>query len=410
MARLVITGASGYIGAALCRAALEVGDEIVVLGGGPPLTPSPSLRVHPWRLGEALPEGVLQGADALIHLAHAWAADAAGPGENNPNFSGSVALAAQAAAAGCPRMVFVSTTSAHEEALNTYGRVKRDTEAALLARHPGRVLVARVGLVYGGQPKGLFGLLSMLVRVFPVLPLVGGATQLQPIHVREVAHGVRKLATLARPDRERYVLAQPHAVRFDDYLRLLRRTAVGRRLFLLPIPVGAALALCDLTQKLPFLPGVSRERVYGLVAARPMPSADDLAALDMHLMELRDGLLRAPHAGRRRLIAEARALLRYLGMRPPAQVRILARAFERNDGGEPLHLPALLLRFPALLRWADPLPRRPSNALARRLEMALALQAVAAPLPRPGLAQLAWQCAWDGVALPARLLAGVLRR
>jgi nucleoside-diphosphate-sugar epimerase len=408
--RLVLTGANGYVGTALCRAALAQGFELAILGKAPDLGGDARLSAYPWRLGEPAPEAALQGASAFIHVAHAWAADAAGPGPDNPNFSGTLQLAAQARGAGIARFVFVSTTAAHDGALNTYGKVKLATEAELLKREPGLVLIGRLGLVYGGKPHGLFGLLSKLVTVFPALPLIGGATRLQPVHVDETAEGLLCIAAIARPDRQRYVLAHPDTVTFTGWLRLLRRVNTGKGLLLLPIPLGAALALCDLTRFVPLFPTISRERVYGLVAARPMPSADDLQALGLRLREPRQGLLRAPRSGRRRLIAESRALLRYLGADARRGLRALVRAAERNDGGDPLYLSGLLLRWPALLRWVDPLPRRPGVPLVRRLEIALAFQAVAAPVPRPGFAALLLQGAWEAAALPARLLCGLLRR
>jgi len=46
----------------------------------------------------------------------------------------------------------------------------------------------------------------------------------------------------------------------------------------------------------------------------------------------------------------------------------------------------------------------------RRLEMGLALQAVAAPRVRPGFAGLFLQGVCEGLALPSRLLAGLLQR
>lgn len=407
--RLVLTGANGYVGTALCRAALAQGFELVILGKPPELGKGAALTVHSWRLGDPVPEALLQGAVAFIHVAHAWAGDAAGPGPGNPNFSGTLQLAAQARAAGIPRFVFVSTTAAHEGALNTYGKVKLATEGELLGREPGLALIARLGLVYGGKPHGLFGLLSKLVTVFPMLPLIGGATRLQPVHVDETAAGLLLVATIEQPDRQRYVLARPDTVTFAGWLRLLRRVNTGKGLLLLPIPLAAALALCDLTRFVPLFPTISRERVYGLVAARPMASADDLRALGLQLREPRQGLLREPRGARRRLIAESRALLRYLGASPPV-ARALVRAAERNDGGDPLYLAGPLLRWPALIRWIDPLPRRPGVPLVRRLEMALALQAVAAPVVRPGFAVLLLQGMWEALALPARLLSGLLRR
>jgi hypothetical protein len=141
-----------------------------------------------------------------------------------------------------------------------------------------------------------------------------------------------------------------------------------------------------------------------------MKSASDLAELDLKLLDVRDGLIVKSIYRRRILISEAQALLRYLHVHPLAHIRGLVRAFEQNDGGTPIHLPPLLLRFPSLLRLVDPFPRRQSNILVRRLEMALALQAVINPTKRIGFYQLFWVCALEIMLLPVRLILGTVRK
>src|SRR5690242_1468452 len=94
------------------------GHLVTVLGRG-----ASDLR---WSLGEPVDARAFAGIDAVIHLAHSWAADA--EGRAGLNGDASEALAHAALAAGVPRFVFASTNSARAEALNAYGREKFLTE------------------------------------------------------------------------------------------------------------------------------------------------------------------------------------------------------------------------------------------------------------------------------------------
>src|SRR5690242_6401952 len=96
--RLVVTGASGYIGARLVERARGHGCEVVVLGSPPP---GADVAAIPWRLGEMPRLTAFLGATAVIHLAHDWAADSRhGTGAENPNLTGAEILADTARGAG----------------------------------------------------------------------------------------------------------------------------------------------------------------------------------------------------------------------------------------------------------------------------------------------------------------------
>src|SRR5690348_1140841 len=112
MARLVLTGASGYIGERLYEMASAGGHQLVILGR----RPVGEAIFFPWMLGDPAPPGALADADAVIHLAHSWNADAQGRGDSNA--AASEQLAGEALAAGVPRFVFASTVSARPTARN----------------------------------------------------------------------------------------------------------------------------------------------------------------------------------------------------------------------------------------------------------------------------------------------------
>jgi NADH dehydrogenase len=408
--RLVVTGASGYIGARLVERARRRGCEVVVLGSRPAAS---HLATIPWRLGETPRLTAFVGASAVIHLAHDWASDRLnGTGPGNANLTGAEVLARAAREAGVPRFVFASTTSARPEALNAYGRIKHATEERLkaLPRSEGRVFCARIGLVYGGPERAQYALMSKLVML-PLLPMIGLDREVQPIHVDEACDGLLALALDPPPGRQTVVIAGPAPVTFGAWLRTLRRARHGRGLLLVPVPVEWALKACDWSKSISFVPTVERERVLGLAGAAPMASAADLAALGLSLRDPARVLMETRPA-RRRLIAESAAMLRYVAgapVRSPGAIIRLAHVI-RHDPAFRRALPWFAVRWPTLLRLVEPVRPSTHHGLSRRLHLA-AMVAETLPAPQkraPGVLAVALQLALEGIALPFRLLLGGL--
>jgi nucleoside-diphosphate-sugar epimerase len=409
--RLVVTGASGYIGARVVEEARRRGCEVVVLGSPPP---GSDVTVIPWRLGEVPRLTAFLGATAVLHLAHDWASDRVhGAGPENPNLTGAQILADTARGGGLSRFIFASTTSARPEALNAYGKIKYAIEERLRALpwSEGRIFCARIGLVYGGPEQAQFGLMAKLASL-PALPMIGLRREVQPIHVEEVAKALVTLAVDPPAERPTVVIAGPEPMRFGAWLRLLRRARHGRRMLLVPVPIRLALAGCDLSKRIPFLPTVERERVLGLAGAAAMPSADDLAALGVSPRDPFPTLMQC-RPTRRRLIAESAALLRYVAgapVRSPGAIIRLARVM-RRDPAFLRALPSAAVRWPALMRFVEPLRPAMRHRLSRRLHLAamVAESLPAAPTRRaPWWLAVGGQLALEALAMPFRLVLGRL--
>ncbi|MBX4975478.1 NAD-dependent epimerase/dehydratase family protein [Rhizobium lentis] len=361
--RLIITGSTGYIGARLAAMARERGFDVVELGRRPEAK---------WRIGDEPATSDLEGAAAVIHLAHSWATGAETAEENNINISGTVTLAKAAKAAGVRRFVFASSTSSRREALNVYGRTKFRIEQHLATSPAAPIVrIARIGLVYGGPRTAMFGLMAKLSVLSPLLPMIGLSRKVQPIHLDEVAAGLLALATDESQPPQTFVLAQERPISFAAWLRILRRSQGKGKLHFIPIPLAAALFACRMTKLVPLVPTVDPERVLGLAGAAPMESGESLRLLKLNLADpmtvLSQELGQKSEEPSR---SEAGALLRYLGSTPTeAQLQRLSEGL-RREGLAPLGLSPTLIKHPRLLALYEPPANRTQHRLAQALYLA----------------------------------------
>lgn len=350
---ILLTGATGYIGSRLLDLAVSEGSAVTILGSVPSrYAAAPNVRGLAWRLGEPVPAAAFSATSsappvtAVIHLAHDWKG-LEGPAE--PNRAGTALLRDAARVAAVPRFVYASTMSARSDALNRYGRIKASVEGLLDA--PSEV-AARIGLVYGGPPLGLYGTMLAITRLSPVLPMVDAGQRVQPIHLDELCRGLLNLAArpgLAKPV---YGLASDTSITFGAFLKLLARHVHQKSLMVVPFPRALALLLADLSAHLPG-PTVDRERILGLAGIRVRPTAEDLRDLNLDIEPVEAALARPFR--RRRLIQESMTLLAYCaGERAkPSLVRLYIRDLARLGMTEPLELPGWARRWPALVRILD---------------------------------------------------------
>lgn len=219
MSRVLVTGATGFIGTHLVAALRRRGDEVI------PLSRSASCSMAPpWTLGDPLPLAHLGHLDAVVHLA--W------PTSGRSNAFATAAAMTSAieacARAGVRCQLFVSSASAGQHAQSAYGVAKFEVERAVAGLSG--VCSVRPGLVLG--QGGIFGRIARVARRLPVVPLPdGGRGYVTVIDVeRLVEHLIDLLHAPALP---RLVsLSQPEPVRLCD----LVRRAAGAPRAILPIP------------------------------------------------------------------------------------------------------------------------------------------------------------------------------
>lgn len=269
MSTVCVTGASGFVGQALCLALSELNRP--VRGTVRALTYKlPATGVENIAIGNIDSDTnwmpALVGVDFVIHCAarahvmRETGTDALAA-YRSVNVDGSRRLAEQAAAAGVRRLVYVSSIKANEESTDGvthsfmsdssgsklvaltpddhYGVSKREAEQALWAvsaKTGLEVVVVRPPLVYGPGVKGNLARLMKLVRSGVPLPLGAvrnqrsliGLDNLVDLLIRCVDHPAISGQTLLVSDGE--------DVSTPDLLRHIA-AVLGRSSYLLPVPV-----------------------------------------------------------------------------------------------------------------------------------------------------------------------------
>lgn len=192
MARILVTGAGGLIGRALCPGLAARGHQVVAGLRRAPAPATPAIAgAEPRVLGDIMPgrgwSDELRGVEIVIHLAqraHRRAASEILAGEPQA----AAGLAHAAARAGARRLVYFSSIKAMGEATppgrpfraddpprpeDAYGRAKLATEQALAMAAADTSLdlvILRPPLVYGPGVGGNFRALARLAGSFAPLP------------------------------------------------------------------------------------------------------------------------------------------------------------------------------------------------------------------------------------------------
>lgn len=279
--RVLVTGASGFIGTPLTAALAAAGYQVRA-----------AVRD---RRRRAFPEGVeiallpdlaavvdwmplVVGVDAVVHLA-----GIAHVGPEIPeaiydrvNHLATAALAKAAAATTVSRLVFMSSTRAQAGAVSrepltegataqptdAYGRSKLAGEAAV--RGSGLpYTILRPALVYGPDPKGnVASLMRLAAKPIP-LPFGAFSNRRSLLALDNLIAAVRFALEDPRAGNETFLVADPGAISVSELVALLR-TAAGRRPSLVAMPPALLSAVLGIIGKRDMA-----ERLAGTLIAEP---------------------------------------------------------------------------------------------------------------------------------------------
>ena len=240
---------------------------------------------------EASVRAAIAGSDAVVNLV-AVLYESGRQRFDALHVAGAETIAREAAAAGCTRLVHMSSLGADSAAASRYAKTKAAGEAAVKKAYPDAVIL-RPSVVFGPQ-DGFFCRFAEMSQFSPFLPVFGcsmprfrdgkldlygsGGTRFQPVYVGDVADAVMKGIEDRATTGKVYELGGPRVYSFVDIMRLVM-AETNRRRIILPIPFWLGAIMGFFGELLP-IPPLTRDQVTTLksdnVLTGNLPGLGDL--------------------------------------------------------------------------------------------------------------------------------------
>ena len=264
--RVLITGATGFVGRAVCEAVVREGHSVRRMARG---SRSQSLEAQndgmDWVRGSVLcPNDLrqgMQGCDAVIHLV-GIIGEIGDQTFERVHLEGTRQVLEAALTSGVRRIVHMSALGTRPEAVSRYHQTKWAAEEAV--RSSGLDwTVFRPSLIYG-PGDGFVNLFAGMSRWSPVLPVIGrGTSLLQPVSVDCVARAFARALDSKAAVHQTYDLCGFDRLNLPQILQTLLQITRRRRVI---VRIPRALA---------WYPTAVLEWIFPRVLRRPAPLSRD---------------------------------------------------------------------------------------------------------------------------------------
>ena len=299
MAKVLLTGASGFVGSHVLPALLDAGHQVVALCRSEKVGATVQSRIERGvdrlqvRVGDI--ENVdsvvaaATGCDAIVHLVAIPRDWSGGRDLDRVNHLGTANVVAAAQRAGVRRFVHLGALGVEERADLNYASSKARGERVV--RESGLdYTIIKPSLIWG-ERDGFFNIVAALVRIpAPVVPVPGnGKSRFQPVWAGDVARAIVTVLADAKGSIGRsYELGGPRYWTYAEITREVARALNKRRLIVpMPVPLIGLVAGVAEAIRLPFPVATDQLRQLAL---------DNIGALDAVEREL--GFVPVDMAGR----------------------------------------------------------------------------------------------------------------
>ncbi|ARP96283.1 complex I NDUFA9 subunit family protein [Bordetella genomosp. 13] len=196
---------------------------------------------------------------------------------------------------GVAHLLHVSALGADSQGPSMYLRSKGDGEAALrneLQGWEGGWTIFRPSVVFGPDDN-FTNMFARLARIFPVLPLAGARSRMQPVYVSDVAAAMANVLGNSHAWGRTYELCGPQVHTLADIVRLSALWS-GHRRPVIEIPMGLGRLQAGLMEMLPGTPLMSRDNLDSLSVDNVCPGglAPELGVVPTALEAVAPGYLK----------------------------------------------------------------------------------------------------------------------
>jgi uncharacterized protein YbjT (DUF2867 family) len=221
--RVMVLGASGLIGSAVCARLAARGDSIVAIVHRPAdlgLVPAEIVPIDLAVAIEADWAAHLSGVDAVVNCA-GLLQDSPGESTRGVHADGAAALFRACERAGVRRVIQISAVGVDRDTPTEFSRTKLAGDQALMERDLDWVIL-RPSVVIGRAAYGGSALMRGLAAA-PVAPIMPATGPLQIVHLDDVVDAVMFFLRPEAPVRRAFEVVGPRTFTFDETVALLRR-------------------------------------------------------------------------------------------------------------------------------------------------------------------------------------------
>ena len=277
---ILITGASGFLGAHLANYAAKRGRAVRCMVRRSSETSDLNPKHMEIRHGDLLDPHSLRAAlespvRTVVHCAATTSETKVDYAQSfKVNVEGTRNLLHVCQEQGIERFIMISTQSANEQNPSAYARTKLAADLAV-KESPLAFTILKPSTIYGPGSKGLFAKMVRLLDSVPVVPILGSGSRLiRPTHVFDVCEAILECERSDQVLGRTYDLGGRDLVSYEDFIGSILQARRKKKPFVhVSIPVCRALAAAfSFLKNPPFtrdnLLGLNQNQVCSIDAAR----------------------------------------------------------------------------------------------------------------------------------------------
>ena len=188
-------------------------------------------------------------------------------------------VAQAAAAAGVKTMIQMSAIGADANSASSYGRSKGEGDQAVLAAFP-EAIIMRPSIIFGIE-DGFVNRFAQLIKLLPIVPVIGGATKFQPVYVGDIAKAVLQITQSPAAHAGKVLeFGGPQTLSMEQLNNWIAKKIGANKVFI-PVPSPIAAVMARLTGWAPGAP-ITWDQWLMLQSDNVVSAADGFAALGIH--------------------------------------------------------------------------------------------------------------------------------